>query len=820
MTFSGSDNPSNVDPFNSEGCTPDHSHASAPQRPTTDRASLGLAGYDLLENLAPVPGLPGVSYARANEASIGQPSTDESASQAVLVAVFPHHRQEGAGGTTAIEAARNLYQAAHPNLVRVRTWLPLNDDIVVISDLIPSLTVQQLIDSRGGLPLPQLQTLMVGLGRGLRIIHHHHLSAGILTPTTAVLGPQQRPMLSQAGWTSLAGLAPEDDAALRHAQAQDVYQLALIGLLAATTVTPQPQAGPTHPAHPQQLMREHPAVRALPEGMVALWRQALDLSPQAQPSAEQLAVQMAHLGKPEPIELVAVGQGGCTAAPAPNAMPTPMPPPSLARGKHAAAPGGTVSPALPWSAAGALGAAAADPTAVVASPRSGAPVSLPAADPDLEASQPSSAVSPTSAPATPDPATQWPEQIPTEVAALLQKPREPHQAGTAPLSSLQPALAHHEDHGGAPSETTPSAGQDAKQKATPAVMPQAHVAPAVGVATSPSLPGLVAAHTPAITTAPLNDPYRPNPYRSLDNPPTLSARSRAQTRPAAPTKSRAGGAPTGKKSAGRKSSRVGGIVVASVLVLMLLLGGGSSWWWMSHRETTQASTNQPVASQTVANSPTASATASPTASTPSPAAASPSAEGADPSTSTPPQPQGSAYWIKVLDTLSQRRDTMFATGDQSLLAEIYVKDSWAYRGDAETLASLTFYKRRVRGAKETLQAVKVVGPRSDPENAPLVVLEVTDSTPEMVVTDLDGTPVATAPGRGVFTWRTTLVDTGEQAWRIKDAVRWDPAKNVKWSESHPGYRPPMAKLPTEKPGQSQPAPPASSSPASSGQPGD
>ncbi len=559
--------------------------------PLTYEAALRRAGYALLESLEqvdlPDPALTAVHAARA---------TDLATDEAVQVVIFAQTGSESVR-QRAIDVADRLYATPSLHVVRIRVWLPLDDAIVVVTDVIPSLSVRRLVAERGPLPVPQIQTLLVGLARGVRTVHQADLWVSGMSVDTAVLGHQNCPLVSRVGWQALRQPTSEP-ARVSEGQAQDVYDLAVLGVCAATGELPDPQAPPGDRAHPLHLLQHHPLLHPslVPAAMIDLWQQALAPEQHQRPTAHDFAVEMARLGPPQPIEVP-----------------------------------GTRVDALPRPASGS--AAGAD--TLIATPG--------------------------------------------------------HAEVAPPLDKSLPD-------------------------------PEACVEPAPEVCASAA----------AVPTPPVQ----------------------AHSRRSRPGRTR--------RHIATPRRRWGRTLLVAVVVVTVLAGGGLGlWWWLSRVESTPAA-------------PTSAALASP-----SNVSAAPSG----------PAPEvGPAEWVQVLDILSARRERLLATGDLTLLEAMDVKNSPSYRGDLATVRALNANQRRVVGAHETLLKVAVVAPLSGLDRASQVQLEVTDTMPELMVTDLAGRPLSSVPAREARTWRVTLRKVGG-AWRSFDATRWDPATNRSWYIDHPQDRP-------------------------------
>lgn len=132
--------------------------------------------------------------------------------------------------------------------------------------------------------------------------------------------------------------------------------------------------------------------------------------------------------------------------------------------------------------------------------------------------------------------------------------------------------------------------------------------------------------------------------------------------------------------------------------------------------------------------------------------------------STPIAPvTGAVAWDVVLAELDARRSAAYASGDVSVLGQVYAPRSPALAADTAQLAALADAGMVAHGLRLTLvsTAVEDTGPGR-------VVLRVVDRIGPYELRDRHGTVAARRGGRAELGWLVTLVpaDTPPGEWRI------------------------------------------------------
>jgi serine/threonine protein kinase len=251
--------------------------------------------------------------------------------------------------------------ARHPHLLRLRTVLPVDDGVALVSDFAAAGSLANLLASRGALTPGEVVTVGVPLATALAALHAQRRAHGGVTVGCVLFTGDGRPLLADFGLSRLAGRSED------WAPSDDVLALGEVLALA--------------------LDRDAPA------RLRACVQRATSADPAGRPTADELAAELRQTGRPAPLRLGDPSAGGSppvAAAPAPAGSakrPHPLPPPPGKAGRPSFALLAGVPIAL---------------VAAVLAGRAWAVADRPAAPPALEAaSLDTPAQAPTAAP-TPD----------------------------------------------------------------------------------------------------------------------------------------------------------------------------------------------------------------------------------------------------------------------------------------------------------------------------------------------------------------------------------------------------------------------------------
>jgi len=208
----------------------------------------------------------------------------------------------------------------------------------------------------------------------------------------------------------------------------------------------------------------------------------------------------------------------------------------------------------------------------------------------------------------------------------------------------------------------------------------------------------------------------------------------------------------------------GRIALAGVAFLLLggAIAGGVGWAAHDHRAlATPASAAEVQAAALTRAVSSASAAA---------ASSSPSSAASSGASSVASSAAGAGTdWVAVLSALDRERDQAFTTGDQTLLADVYLAESAALATDVATLRQLVAAGRLARGLQ--LRIISVVALTQTPTDVTLRVHDTLDGY-QLVSTGTDGADDASLPvaGRGDRTWlvalRAQAGDRSSVGWRI------------------------------------------------------
>jgi serine/threonine protein kinase len=165
----------------------------------------------------------------------------------------------------------------HPNLLRVREMVPIEDDMVVVSDYAEGGTLEDLLQARHSLDPGEVVSFAAPISQALALAHRFGLAHGAVSPLAIWFSADGTPLLADLG---LAGLLnPEDPPQ----PSDDIYAMSAISYTALTGLRP----GPGERRRPIYMVSP-----GAPPGLAHVIEAGLQVQPQLRPDATELATQL------------------------------------------------------------------------------------------------------------------------------------------------------------------------------------------------------------------------------------------------------------------------------------------------------------------------------------------------------------------------------------------------------------------------------------------------------------------------------------------------------------------------------------------------
>ncbi|GAB3408944.1 serine/threonine protein kinase [Flindersiella endophytica] len=165
----------------------------------------------------------------------------------------------------------------HPNLLRVREMVPIDDDMVVVSDYAEGGTLEELLRVRHSLDPGEVVSFAAPISQALALAHRFGLAHGAVSPDAICFAADGTPLLADLG---LAGLLnPEDPPQ----PSDDIYAMSAICYTTLTGLRP----GPGERRRPIYMVSP-----GAPPGLAHVIEAGLQVQPQLRPDANELATQL------------------------------------------------------------------------------------------------------------------------------------------------------------------------------------------------------------------------------------------------------------------------------------------------------------------------------------------------------------------------------------------------------------------------------------------------------------------------------------------------------------------------------------------------
>lgn len=183
--------------------------------------------------------------------------------------------------TQTQERARRLLgtleSIQHPSVLRVREMVPIDDDMVVVSDYAEGGTLDELLRVRHSLDPGEVVSFAAPISQALALAHRFGLAHGAVSPDAICFAADGTPLLADLG---LAGLLnPEDPPQ----PSDDIYAMSAICYTALTGLRP----GPGERRRPIYMVSP-----GAPPGLAHVIEAGLQVQPQLRPDATELATQL------------------------------------------------------------------------------------------------------------------------------------------------------------------------------------------------------------------------------------------------------------------------------------------------------------------------------------------------------------------------------------------------------------------------------------------------------------------------------------------------------------------------------------------------
>lgn len=239
-------------------------------------------------------------------------------------------REPAAGGAARLRREAALLAALdHPHLLGVRAVVEADGTAVLVLDYAAGGSLAMLLRARGRLSPGEVVTVLAPVAAAVAHAHGEGLVHGDVTPANVLFRADGRPLLADLGVARLVGerhdpqstpeyVDPAVAAGAAPGPASDVFMLAAVALHALTGAPPW-SAGSPEEALAQAAAGRLPDLRTLvaaaPEQLVGPLCRALAPRPEDRGTAAELALDLRHGCRPEPVLPVGSGIAGAAAGP-------------------------------------------------------------------------------------------------------------------------------------------------------------------------------------------------------------------------------------------------------------------------------------------------------------------------------------------------------------------------------------------------------------------------------------------------------------------------------------------------------------------------